>query len=312
MILKMFFISFISTLIILKFLLPFLKNNIYAEPSKRGMHDKKKPTGGGISFALVISLISYFKGFNLPLLCLPLSIISLIDDKYNIPSFVRYITQVIFIIIIYYFFKIDNSLSLIIPNLYIQYFIFLLIIFFGTGIINLINFMDGIDGLISGCFIVISFFMYINGDHDFLIILGSILGFITLNWYPSKIFMGDAGSIFLGSLIVSYALRSENIIDGIKFIILFSPLILDASTCILLRFKKKHNIFKPHKMHLYQRLVLNGFKHSTVCLIYMGVTSLIGIVYTFFNIYVLLLSTLLTLIIGILINNKYAINFNKE
>ena len=312
MILKLSLISFITTLIILNILLPYLTRNIYAEPSKRGMHSGNKPTGAGIFFALIISIICYIKNFYLPLLCLPLSIISLLDDKYNIPRFIRYLSQVIFIIAIYYLFKIDYSISLFFNNFYIHYFILFLIIFFGTGIINLINFMDGIDGLVSGCFMVASFFIYINGDYNFLIIIGSLLAFIILNWYPSKIFMGDSGSIFLGSLIVSYALKSENILDGIKFLILFTPLILDSTICILLRIKNKQKIFRAHKLHLYQRLVLNGFNHSTVSIMYISATFFIGIMYTFFNIYALLLSSFFTLIIGIFINNKYAIDFNKE
>ena len=74
-------------------------------------------------------------------------------------------------------------------------FIFLLLLIIGTSIINFMNFMDGIDGLVCGCMIVIFSFMNIE-IHYLLPIIGTLIGFLFFNWEPSKVFMGDTGSLF--------------------------------------------------------------------------------------------------------------------
>ena len=57
--------------------------------------------------------------------------------------------------------------------------------------------MDGIDGLVAGCFIVI-FLAISKGSLPLITLAGALSGFLFVNWQPSKIFMGDAGSLFLG------------------------------------------------------------------------------------------------------------------
>ena len=58
--------------------------------------------------------------------------------------------------------------------------------------------MDGVDGLVSGSLIIIFLLGQILINNNFLIVVGSLLGFILWNWDPSKIFMGDVGSTFWG------------------------------------------------------------------------------------------------------------------
>ena len=172
--------------------------------------------------------------------------------------------------------------------------------------------MDGIDGLVGGCFITIFFIISITNNSNFLIAFSSLVAFIIFNWHPSKIFMGDSGSIFLGSLVVSYALSQENFYESSKLIFLLSPLLLDATICIFRRLKNKQNILKPHKLHLYQRLVSNGFKHSSVSLIYIMSTIFLGLIYSFFNFYLLVLGTFLILFLGFYLEWKYAAKFQKN
>ena len=67
---------------------------------------------------------------------------------------------------------------------------------FGTSIINFSNFMDGIDGIVGGCYFVIFMMASITIDKMYIPVAASILAFLILNWYPSKLFMGDIGSTF--------------------------------------------------------------------------------------------------------------------
>ena len=274
------------------------------------MHYFPKPTGGGIWFSSIISFLSLLNGFYLPLFSLPLSVISLVDDKYNLKRSIRYISQVLFILFIYLYLSFKNQLFINnYSNSLVNFFIIIFCIFIGTAIINFINFMDGIDGLVGGCFITIFFIISISDNSNFLIAFSSLVAFIIFNWHPSKIFMGDSGSIFLGSLVVSYALSQENYYESSKLIFLLSPLLLDATICIFRRLKNKQNILKPHKLHLYQRLVSNGFKHSSVSLIYIMSTIFLGLIYSFLNFYLLVLGTFLILFLGFYLDWKYAAQF---
>ena len=130
----------------------------------------------------------------MPIISLPLSFISLLDDKYNLNKLTRYFFQICFIVFVYNYLTLKNNLFINISNPYINLLIIFTCIFIGTAIINFINFMDGIDGLVSGCLVTIFLIVTIKGNHNFWISIGSIMGFIIFNWYPSKLFMGDAGS----------------------------------------------------------------------------------------------------------------------
>ena len=69
--------------------------------------------------------------------------------------------------------------------------------------------MDGIDGLICGSMIII-FSTLDGGFYNLSPLIGTLTAFLYFNWYPSKIFMGDAGSLFLGSYLVSLMYSSSN------------------------------------------------------------------------------------------------------
>ena len=97
---KIFSKLLIFTYFFLKKIIPFLRKFIPANPSSRGMHEKPKPSSGGITFIITYSFISIFQGFYLPILSLPLAVIGIIDDKYNISRLFRLIFQIFTIIFI--------------------------------------------------------------------------------------------------------------------------------------------------------------------------------------------------------------------
>ena len=88
-----------------------------------------------------------------------------------------------------------------------------------------------------------------------------------------------------------------------------SPLLVDAITCILRRFMKGQNIFKPHNLHLYQRLYQAGFKQDKVALIYISSTLAISISYLFLGIYYAVISSLFIIAIGYFLDRNVAIKF---
>ena len=307
----LFLFSFVSNFFFLKILIPFLSRSIPALPNERGMHKLSKPSSGGLSFVLIYSILSIYQGFYLPLLSLPMGIIGLIDDKYDISRLFRIITQILTIYFLIIFLKNDPNTS---AHFFAQYGLwgYLFLVLLGTSIINFVNFMDGIDGLVCGSMIMILFTL--NGEVNFLIpIIGTLCGFLYFNWYPSKIFMGDMGSLFLGTFLVSLIYsNSSSWIGIIKILILCSPLFLDAIVCIFRRIINKKNIFNSHKSHLYQRLVSNGMKHSTVSIIYISSIGLLSIFYLYSNLINLSIVAGIIFLIGVFLEKNYAIDFDKS
>lgn len=306
-----FIFSFAFTFLLLKKLIPYLSLSIPAIPNERGMHSLVKASSGGLSFILIYTILIIYQGFYLPLFSLPMAIIGLIDDKYNISRLIRIISQILTLLLLITYLNND-------PNTFVHFLTqfgflgYFLLLLFGTSIINFVNFMDGIDGLVCGSMIII--FFTLNGDvHYLLPILGTLSGFLYFNWYPSKIFMGDIGSLFLGTFLVSLIYSSSSGSEGIiKILLLCSPLFLDAIVCIIRRLINRKNIFNSHKSHLYQRLVSKGMKHSTVSIIYISSIALLSIFYTYSNLIILSIISIMILILGVYLDKNYALNFNKS
>lgn len=95
---------------------------------------------------------------------------------------------------------------------------YVLSVFMIVGFVNAVNLTDGIDGLASTVtFFVAAFFAVagsVAGNYAEIIfsaaLIGGMLGFLVYNFYPAKVFMGDTGSLFLGSAVVSMAYMLDN------------------------------------------------------------------------------------------------------
>jgi len=304
-----FSLSLLLTFLLTQKNLNFFKNNFASIPNNRSMHFSPKPNGGGIIFAVITSLFGMLTNYYQPLLCLPLSFLGLLDDKYNIKPLRKFIFQISSVILLfltsgYTFldFKYEFSILKII--------FILIFLIFSVGIINLFNFMDGIDGLLAGSIITILIFIMIKYNFLFLLpFLGSLIGFLIFNWYPSKIFMGDAGSLFIGIMYISILISLPNRFEMIKVLILSFPIIGDAIICLFRRYIAKKDIFKAHKDHLYQRLIANGMKHSNVSFIYILSIAILGIFFLLDNNFIILISLITSIGFGIYLEKYKALRF---
>ena len=79
--------------------------------------------------------------------------------------------------------------------------------------------MDGIDGILAGCMIIVMGTASIIFSPIIFIIVASLIGFIYWNWQPAKIFMGDIGSTYLGAMLLGYILSGDNIMKIISMLI---------------------------------------------------------------------------------------------
>jgi len=152
-------------------------------------------------------------------------------------------------------------------------------------IVNAFNFIDGIDGLaISETLKNLCFFLYILLPDDPLYNLGFILLFICIPFYffnfkkKRKIFLGDAGSLFLGGINIIFlfhifnpdvALGNLNNINKVSllFTVLFYPLV-DLIRVVIIRIKNKKSPFTADQNHIHHWLISKNFSHlNTTCLI---------------------------------------------
>ncbi len=305
-----FLITLVLSYFFFKLSIPLLIKLFPAIPSERGMHNYIKPTSGGILFVIIYTAIAIYQKFYLPLLSIPLAIIGLIDDKFVLSNKIKFIFQISTVTYILFFLQNSDTsfLSYLLVN---RFYLYLILIFFGVAIINFINFMDGIDGIVCGCIIII--FISINGTFHYLFpAIGALTAFLIFNWQPSKIFMGDTGSLFLGSYLLTLIYNSGSILDSLKIVLLCFPLIADPIIVIIRKLINKQNILKPHKQHLYQRLVSGGISHSNVSLIYIFSTLILGLIYNFGNLPSLIITTFLIFIFGLILDIKYALKFSES
>ena len=173
--------------------------------------------------------------------------------------------------------------------------------------------MDGSDGLVAGCMFV--FFLIINyklnSNISLIILLGSLATFICWNWNPAKIFMGDIGSTFLGLYFIASILKLNDINEIVGLLLIASPIFGDALLTVFRRFFKGQNIFKAHRQHLYQRLYLGKLSKKQVALMYILLSSVIGIVYVKLNIIYEIGTIIVSFFIMNLIGTKYAVSFEE-
>ena len=277
------------------------------KPSFRKIHDKPIPNSGGISIFISFLIgIFYLKNFTdiyfeslYPFLFTSLLIllIGLLDDLYNISAFSRLISQFLITIFIW-------SKGISIKNLNFDYFntglneiaipeiLSLFITFFWiSGIINAINWIDGLNGLATGITILIligiakiAFFKNLIGLFFIsLILIGSLLGFLIHNLRSNNIIMGDNGSNFLGfqlSILSLYAgsnykdifSSSELSIFPLIPILLMGFPLLDMIRVIFKRVLSKSSPFIADKSHFHHLLLDSNFSSNDILTITFSLT----------------------------------------
>ncbi len=280
-------------------------------PNSRSSHVKETPRGSGILVSLLSCLYSIHSLSSPLVVCFPLSVIGFIDDKKSLSSLIRFFSQFLTVLLIIYlsintYFSLENYIN----NFAFAFSLFFLILL-GTSIINFTNFMDCLDGLINGCMFVI-FLTLLNYNIYLVPLVICLFSLIFWNWSPAKIFMGDSGSYFLGAIFFSEIINSSNLEDSFYRFLLFSPVFLDAATCLIRRYKQGFNIFKAHRMHLAQRLFLSGWPHSKISLLYILVTSILCLEYLFLARTLIYFTVLLIILLGIWLDQYKAVPFPRR
>ncbi|MEM9840048.1 MAG: hypothetical protein AAF830_12960 [Pseudomonadota bacterium] len=145
-----------------------------------------------------------------------------------------------------------------------------LTVFWIVGMMNVVNFMDGLNGLIGGfAILALGAAMTVAGVSFWILLLaaGSVFGFLLCNAVRGRIFLGDAGSLSLGFLIATSGLLTEGGAYGFWLLPLVSlPLIMDVLVTLVRRALRGARLTEPHREHYYQLLKAHGWSHQAVAL----------------------------------------------
>lgn len=161
-----------------------------------------------------------------------------------------------------------------------------LVIFWVVLITNVMNWLDGIDGLSGGLTLIASltiFFLSLRPEVNqppvaiiAAIFAGSVLGFLVFNFNPSRVMAGTAGSMFMG-----FGLAVISIFSGTKVataLLVLSVPIIDCFWVIIERIRGGQSIFKADKNHLHYRLMELGWSQRKINAVFFAITILIAIV----------------------------------
>jgi len=255
-------------------------NRIQDIPNERSLHQAPVPRIGGL--ALMIGIFSGWMMISnsltwwilLPLLML--FIISALDDIRGLSVRYRLLVHMgaAWLLVL--------GCGLFAQNLIVG----ILVLFLVVWVINLYNFMDGADGLAGGM-ALFGFGMYgmaalFGHDIRFAMLNFSVaaaaLSFLYFNFYPAKVFMGDAGSIPLGFLAAAVGVWGwqKDIWPAWFPLLVFSPFVLDATVTLLKRAMRREKVWQAHREHYYQRIVQLGFGHRNTAFVEYALMACVG------------------------------------
>jgi UDP-GlcNAc:undecaprenyl-phosphate GlcNAc-1-phosphate transferase len=301
-----FFTLFVVSYVLVGALTPLMRKiaiskKIFDKPnSEHKSHTKPVPYLGGVAIIFGVVITSYLTLFLSPFTvnnfwlatsvlapAIALGMIGLWDDIKNLNPLPRFIGQSIAgLVIAAILISGDNlgnptglaSIDILISVIWV------------VGICNSINFFDNLDGGASGTVAisaVVLTYLALSTDQSFiaalsLVIAGSTLGFLIWNKTPARIYMGDAGALFLGVLIATLTVRFEPKTESTlgsfatPLLLLAIP-ILDTTVAVLSRLRRKISPFQGGRDHLSHRLVRAGFSRKLSAIILWSLTGLFGI-----------------------------------
>jgi UDP-GlcNAc:undecaprenyl-phosphate GlcNAc-1-phosphate transferase len=154
---------------------------------------------------------------------------------------------------------------------------------------NAVNFMDGLNGLASGCTAIACLFLAMaagpqTGGVVFLpclLLAAGIAGFLPFNYPRARIFMGDVGSQFCGFLLAVLGVAASSLgaptLSALLMPMLLLPMLLDVALTLVRRFFAGDRLTQAHRGHLYQLANRAGVPAWVVTLIYWGMTAWAGL-----------------------------------
>lgn len=256
-------------------------------PNHRSAHTVPTPRGGGLGFLLAfllgLPLLLWLRPDLSPQLVLqvlsvlaPLALVGFLDDRQSLPARSRYGVQLFSAGLAVLWFGPFPQPWLAPLGLVGEAMAILLTLIGFTALVNLTNFMDGLDGFVGSISALqLTLFGLILNQPLWLLLAAALLGFLRWNWAPAKIFMGDVGSTTLGGAVALALMQAPS--HPWALLSLTLPITADAIYTLSRRLIHGENIFAPHRTHLYQRLHQQGWTAPTITLTYLAYTLVIAL-----------------------------------
>jgi UDP-GlcNAc:undecaprenyl-phosphate/decaprenyl-phosphate GlcNAc-1-phosphate transferase len=295
----LYFISFLASLLIsmamiFVFRMIAKKIGLVDKPNARKLHTDLIPLVGGIGVFLAVlatmcilkpTIFSVYNIRNMFFGASVMLVMGVLDDRFDLRAALKLTIQLLLAHFMYYHgISIDSLHGVFgiyeIP-IYMQHILTLLVI---TGVVNAFNLMDGIDGLAAGLsivsFIALAALSFYLGNMNLALVFtsftGALLGFLWFNFSKKhKTFMGDAGSLVLGFILVSSSillLKSANTPEQISIVfpcllgIMLLP-VFDSLRVYIRRLKSGKSPFKADRTHIHHLVLQLGLKHRRASLL---------------------------------------------
>ncbi len=286
------------------------RKKLVDRPNYRKLQRHPVPLLGGVSVyaSLVITLLlsvcffpQYMQTGNTFIAALSISLIfmiGLLDDLIDLSAYIRIFTEIIIISCLWYSgISIDTFVGLFGISELPPYISLLLSLLTGIGLINAINLMDGVDGLVSGFGILtgiitaIFFFVHNNATYGIIAmsLVGALIPFFFCNVYSIKykLYIGSSGSLTLGLLIylsVCQIIHTTQLFPWDKFHIsgllaIYAIPVFDTLRVMITRILHKASPLKADKTHLHHIFVELEYPHSMITLIELSLAVIIQIIW---------------------------------
>lgn len=268
--------------------------NLFDVPNQRSSHEVATPTGGGLSIVVVFlgAVIGFYFFGHLPtdvfssLLVGGVLVagIGFVDDHKHMPALWRFMTQILaatFAVAVLGGMP-EVQLGDTFTDLGFAGDVMALV--FTVWLINLYNFMDGIDGIAAvEAVCIVGSALVISSVADsgfittlFVVFMATAVGFLVWNWPPAKIFMGDVGSGFVGFVLAMFAVISSSL--GILpiwcWLILAGVFVVDSTITLVTRVVNGEEWYSAHNSHAYQQASRRLKGHRPVTLAVLSINLL--------------------------------------
>ena len=309
---KEYFLLFVGAYLLVGALTPLMRKiaiatKVVDQPNaSHKSHKKPVPYLGGVAIIIGIitisystSLISNFTSTTFWLAtsvlgpALALGLIGLWDDIKDLPPLPRFIAQSIAGIFTASILIITNNVGNPTGS---NLFDAVITVFWVVGICNSINFFDNLDGGAAGTVAISSAalaFLALTGDQYLIAALavvttGATLGFLVWNKSPAKIYMGDAGALFLGVLLATLTIRFEpnaktQLGSYLTPVFLLAVPILDTTVAVISRLRRNISPFQGGQDHLSHRLVRAGLSRKQAALSLWLLSAVYGVIAIFLS-----------------------------
>ncbi|WP_110946717.1 MraY family glycosyltransferase [Pseudomonas bohemica] len=263
-------------------------------PNGRSSHSVPTPRGGGVaivvSYLLALAIVLGQGGLTLPVFLslggagLGIAALGFLDDHGHVAARWRLLGHFFSAFWALYWLGGLPPVALFGGTLDIGWLGHALAAVYLVWLLNLYNFMDGIDGIASveavcvciGASLIYALGGYLELIWQPLLLAAAVLGFLVWNFPPARIFMGDAGSGFLGIVLGVLSLQAAWISSQLlwAWLILLGVFIVDATVTLIRRLVRGDKIYEAHRSHAYQFASRRYGKHFPV-------TSAVGVINLF-------------------------------